>query len=70
VKDILKKAQLSTDEIPACTRKKLKSYDDLFIKHITNAITSVKKDDKQEDETSIMPKMKSLSLIRTEESDQ
>jgi hypothetical protein len=64
MKDFLKKAQLPTNEIPMCTRQKLKSYDDFFyIEHITNPVTSVKKDVEQEDETSIMPKMKSLSLV-------
>jgi hypothetical protein len=37
-----------------------------YIEHITNPVTSVKKDAEQEDEAAIMPKMKLLSLIRTE----
>jgi hypothetical protein len=53
------------------TRQKLKPQGDLFyIEHITNPIISVKKDAKQEDEITIMPKMKSLSLVRTEGSNQ
>jgi hypothetical protein len=41
-----------------------------YIKHITNPITLVKKDAEQEDEVAIMSKMKSVSLVRTEGSDQ
>jgi hypothetical protein len=36
------------------------------IEHITNPVTSLKKDVEQEDETTIMSKMKSLSLVRTD----
>jgi hypothetical protein len=34
-----------------------------YIEHITNPVTLVKKDVEQEDEASIMLKMKSLSLV-------
>jgi hypothetical protein len=40
-----------------------------YIEHITNPMTSVKKHVEQEDEATIMSKMKLLNLIRTEGSD-
>jgi hypothetical protein len=40
------------------------------IERITNTVTSVKKDAEQEDEATIMLKMKPFSLVRTEGSDQ
>jgi hypothetical protein len=39
------------------------------IEHITNPVTLVKKDAEQEDDATIMRKMKSLSLVWTEGSD-
>jgi hypothetical protein len=65
-----KKDQLPTNEIPAYTRLKLKVIGWSFhIEHIINPVTSVKKDAEQEDEATIMLKMKSLILFRTERSD-
>jgi hypothetical protein len=40
------------------------------IEHITNPVTSVKKDTKQKDEVTILSKMKLINLVRTEASDQ
>jgi hypothetical protein len=40
-----------------------------YIEHIANPVTSVKKDAEQEDESIIMSKMKSHSLVQTEGSD-
>jgi hypothetical protein len=40
-----------------------------YIEHITNAVTSVKKVAEQDGEAIIIPKMKSLSLVRTKGSD-
>jgi hypothetical protein len=72
VEDFLTKLSYPpTRYIPVYTRQKWKPQGDLFyIEHITNPIISVKKDAKQEDEITIMPKMKSLSLVRTEGSNQ
>jgi hypothetical protein len=39
------------------------------IEHITNPVTSGKKDAEQEAEATILSKMKSISLVRTETSD-
>jgi hypothetical protein len=40
-----------------------------YIKHITNPMTSVKKEVKQEDQAIIMSKRKSFNLVRTERFD-
>jgi hypothetical protein len=53
----LKEVRLSIKEISTHRRQKLKSYGDLFhIEHITNPVTSVKKEATHEDEAIILSK--------------
>jgi hypothetical protein len=55
VNDFLKKAQLATDGILAYTRQKIEVIGWSFhIEHITNLVTSVKKDTEQEYEATIL----------------
>jgi hypothetical protein len=58
-----------TNETTTQSRQKLKPICDLFIEHLPKPVTLVMKEVEQEDEATIMPKMKLLSLIRTEGSD-
>jgi hypothetical protein len=61
------------EEIPVTLRRDTGMYKtkikviwrSFYIEHITNLVTSVKKDVKQEDETTILSKMKLISLVRT-----
>jgi hypothetical protein len=67
----LKKAQLPTDKIPAYTRQKIEAIWRTFhIEHINNPVISMKKDAEQEDEGTILSKMKLINLVRIEVSDQ
>jgi hypothetical protein len=55
-----------TDETTAQSRQKLKPICDLSIEHLPNPVTLVMKEVEQEDEATIMLRMKSLNLVRIE----
>jgi hypothetical protein len=59
-----------TDETTTRSRQKWKPICDLFIEHLPNPVTLVMKEVEQKDEATIMLKMKSISLVRTDGSDQ